>query len=148
MEVQKDFLELLQFLNERSVSYLVVGGYAVAFHGSPRYTADIDLFAGPQQENVSRLLEALAAFGFPVSGLDADEILVHRSILQLGRPPVQVRVMVAVTGLSWDEAWASRVPGKYGGCPVYFVGREALIQNKRATGRTKDLADAESLEQA
>lgn len=146
MQVHKDFLEFLQLLNAHAVEFLVVGGYAVAFHGAPRFTGDIDLFVNPLPGQVEGVLCALEEFGFPVAGLNVSSILNEGQILQLGRQPYQIHIMTAISGISWPEAWSSRVPGTYGACPVMFLGKDALILNKRAARRTKDLADVEALE--
>jgi hypothetical protein len=94
---------------------------------------------------MSRMLAALDKFGFPTNEVTADYLLDRQKILQLGRVPVQVHLMTRVTGLTWDEAWASRQAGSYGDVPVFFMGRGALLVNKRAAGRLKDLADVEAL---
>ena len=145
MDVHKDFAELCFLLNTNRVEYLIVGGYAVAFHGAPRFTGDIDILVRPDGEQVSRMLAALDKFGFPTNEVTADYVLERQKILQLGRVPVQVHLMTKVTGLTWDEAWASRQAGSYGAVPVLYLGREALLLNKRAAGRFKDLADVEAL---
>jgi len=145
MDWQKDFADLFALLNRHGVEFLVIGGYALAFHGAPRYTGDIDLFIRPTTDNAEKLLLCLEEFGFRASGLVAADMLEDRKVLELGRPPVQVHVMAAISGVSWRDAWESRVPGGYGDTPLFFIGREALIINKRATGRTKDLADIEAL---
>jgi hypothetical protein len=145
MEFQKDFEDLCVSLNARSVEYLVVGGYALAFHGSPRYTGDLDLFIRPSADNVRKLLAALHDFGFRNPQVDPDDLLLRRQVLELGRPPVQVHIMASITGVTWEEAWASRQPGAYGHAAVSFLGRDALLANKQATGRAKDLADIAAL---
>ncbi|HSW48685.1 MAG TPA: hypothetical protein VLH09_00855 [Bryobacteraceae bacterium] len=145
MELQKDFEELCASLNGRDVSYLIVGGYALAFHGAPRFTGDVEIFVQPTLENIARLLAALGDFGFGGSLAKPEDLLSENKILELGRPPVQVHIMASITGVSWDEAWKSCKAGTYGGAPVKFIGRDAFIANKRATGRAKDLADIESL---
>ena len=146
MNVEKDFADLCSLLNANRVEYLVIGGYAVAFHGAPRFTGDLDLLIRPDSASAARALEAVREFGFPSESVAPDYLLEQRKILQLGRVPVQVHIMTSVTGLDWETAWASRVLGSYGGVPVYFIGREALLANKRASGRAKDLADVEALE--
>ena len=146
MDVQKDFADLCSLLNDKRVEYLVVGGYAVAFHGAPRFTGDFDLFVHPDETHVRRMLDALAAFGFPSHELEPGYLLSQRKIVQLGRVPVQVHLMSGITGVDWEQAWESREAGSYGGIPVHFIGREALIANKRAAGRPKDIADADALE--
>lgn len=145
MEVQKDFADLCSLLNANGVDFLIVGGYAVAFHGAPRFTGDLDILLRPDAEQVGRMLAALGEFGFPAGEIQPDYLLEHQKILQLGRVPVQVHIMTGITGVNWDEAWASREQGEYGGIPVFFLGRQALIANKRAVGRAKDLADVEAL---
>jgi len=145
VEYQRDFEDLCASLNGRNVEYVIVGGYALAFHGAPRFTGDLDIFVRPAQENLERLVAALGDFGFGQTRVDPDELLRQRRILELGRQPVQVHIMASISGVSWEEAWASRQEGKYGDTPARFLGREAFIANKRATGRAKDLADIEAL---
>lgn len=148
MDVQKDFADLCCLLNARGVEFLIVGGYAVAHHGAPRFTGDLDVLIRPAIESVEKMLSALAAFGFPADEVGAAYLLTQGKILQLGRVPVQVHIMTSISGVGWDQAWASREQGVYGGVPISFIGREALIANKRAAGRTKDLADVEALGKA
>ena len=145
MDLQKDFADLCLLLNARGVEFLIVGGYAVAHHGAPRFTGDLDILIRPAIESVEQMLSALGEFGFPAHEVAADYLLARGKILQLGRVPVQVHIMTGISGVSWDEAWASRQKGAYGGVPVFYIGRGALIANKRAAGRTKDLADVEAL---
>jgi len=145
MDVQKDFADLCLLLNARGVEYPIVGGYAVVHDGAPRFTGDPDILMRPAVESVEQMLSALGEFGFPAHEVTADYLLARGKILQLGRVPVQVHIMTSISGVSWDEAWESRQQGAYGGVPVFFIGRGALIANKRAAGRTKDLADVEAL---
>jgi hypothetical protein len=146
MDLQKDFADLCSLLNAQGVEFLIVGGYAVAYHGAPRFTGDLDILIRPDIPQVGRMLDALRQFGFPAHKVAAGHLLEHKKILQLGRVPVQIHVMTSITGVAWDDAWASRSQGFYGNVPVFYIGRDALIANKRAAGRTKDLADAEALE--
>ena len=145
MELQTDFKELLALFNDHRVSYVIVGGYALAFHGAPRFTGDLDIFVKPDRENATRIVAALNAFGFASLGLTAADFEIPDQVIQLGVPPVRVDLITSITGLSWEEVFASRVPSDYGNVPVYYIGREELISNKRAVGRTKDLADLEAL---
>src|SRR5712691_2933872 len=138
MDVQRDFADLCALLNAKSVDFLIVGGYAVAFHGAPRFTGDLDILIKPDPEQLDRMLGVLREFGFPTHDVTTTELLERHRILQLGLVPVQVHVMTSITGVNWDHAWASRVQGVYGGVPVHFIGREALLANKRAAGRAKD----------
>jgi len=146
MVFQKDFRDLCSLLNEEKIDYLIVGAYAVAFHGVPRATGDFDVLVRPDEEHVQRLLRAVRAFGFPIDNVTAGYVLTHGKILQLGRVPVQIHIMTSITGVSWDSAWASRVDGVYGKVPVFFIGLAALMTNKTAAGRSKDLADVKALQ--
>jgi len=145
VELQKDFEDLCVSLNGRSVEYVIVGGYALAFHGAPRFTGDLDIFIRPTEDNVRKLIATVRDFGFREPQVTSEDLLRHRKILQLGRQPVQVHIMAFISGVSWEAAWESRELGAYGSVPVFFLGREAFVANKRALGRTKDLADIEAL---
>ena len=146
MDLAPDFDEFIGSLIAQRAEFLVVGAYALAFHGAPRFTGDIDLFVRPTLENADRVLAAVRAFGFPTSELDAKVMTDPRRILQMGVEPVQIHVMSAISGVTWDEAWAGRAPGRCGRHEVAFLGREAFLQNKRASARPKDLADIDALE--
>jgi hypothetical protein len=145
MEVQKDFKELLELFNAHKVQYLIVGGYALAYHGAPRYTGDIDIFIKPDTENASRILKALDEFGFGSAGLKEEDLKSPDKIVQLGYPPVRIDIITSISGISWDEAFEEREKGNYGNVPVFYIGRNQYIINKRASGRKKDLADLEAL---
>jgi len=148
MEVQKDFRDLLALLNVHKVEYLIVGGYALAFHGAPRFTGDIDIFVEPDVHNAERILKALIEFGFGSLNLTVEDFSSPDKVVQLGVPPVRVDLVTAITGVSWKEAFDGRTPGIYGDIPVHFIGRNEFIANKRAVGRKKDLADLEALGEA
>jgi len=145
MEVQKDFRELLALFNEHRVEYVIVGGYALAFYGAPRYTGDIDILIHPDTANAHRILAALDEFGFGFVELTAADFQKPENVIQLGVPPVRVDIITSLTGVSWEDACAGRIKGKYGDIPVYYIGRNQFIANKRAVGRKKDLADLEAL---
>jgi len=145
MDVQPDFRDLLALLNEHRVEYLIVGGYALAFHGAPRFTGDIDIFVRPDSENASHVLEALAAFGFRFPDLTADDFENPSKVVQLGVPPVRIDIITSISGVSWEEADAAKEPGVFGDVPVSYIGRREYIRNKRSAGRKKDLADIEAL---
>jgi hypothetical protein len=146
MELAPDFDEFIGSLIAHGVDFLVVGAYALAFHGAPRFTGDLDILIQPSLDNASRLLAALDAFGFPVTDLRRETIADRRRMLQMGVPPVQIHVMSAISGVEWDEAWADRAAGSLGSHTVHFLGRETFLRNKRAAGRPKDLADIDALE--
>lgn len=148
METQPDFRELLVLFNDRHVEYLIVGEYALAFHGAPRFTGALDLLVKPEAMNAQRILSALHAFGFASVGLTPSDFERPDPVVQLGVPPVRIDLITSITGVSWDEAWADRIAGHYGDMPVYYIGRAQFVANKRATGRTKDVADLEVLGEA
>jgi hypothetical protein len=125
---------------------MVVGGYAVAHHGAPRYTGDIDVFVRPSEENAVAIINALGEFGFGSLGLDTTDFSRPGRVVQLGYAPCRVDLMTSIDGVTFEEARMEVSPGSYGGIPVPFIGRAHLLRNKRATGRAKDLADLETLE--
>jgi hypothetical protein len=145
MEVQKDFRDLLELLNAHKVEYMVVGAYALAFHGAPRYTGDMDIFVKPDPENAQHMMAALNDFGFSSVELSATDFEVEDKVVQLGFPPVRVDLVTSLTGVSWEEAASGRIEGIYGDIPVYYIGRGQFVSNKRTLGRKKDLADLEAL---
>jgi len=145
MEVQQDFRDLLASFNDHKVEYIIVGGYALAFHGAPRYTGDIDILVNPDTQNARRIMAALNEFGFGSVGLAEEDFESPDKVVQLGVPPVRVDIITSLTGVSWEEAFSGRVAGKYGDLPVYYIGRKEFIANKRAIGRKKDLADLDAL---
>ena len=145
MEVQSDFKELLVLFNEHKVEYLIVGGYALAFHGAPRYTGDMDILVRPDTKNALSILTALKKFGFGSVDLTVADFEKPDTVIQLGVPPVRIDIITSLTGVSWQDALGGRVKGKYGNIQVYYIGREQFISNKRAVGRKKDLADIEAL---
>ena len=145
MEPQSDFKELLGLFNNHKVEYIIVGGYALAFHGAPRFTGDIDIFVNHSLENSQKILSALDEFGFGALGLAAEDFQTPEKIIQLGVPPVRIDIITSITGVSWDEANQGKREGMYGDVPVFFLGRENYLANKRSLGRKKDMADIESL---
>ena len=132
-------------LNSHNVEYVVVGGHAVAFHGHPRFTGDIDFLIRTTPENVSRVLAVLDAFGFGNLGIVERDLLDRGRILQLGQPPNRIDVLTSISGVDFDSAWEQRVQTLMDDQPVALLGWTELIQNKRAAGRQKDLADLEKL---
>lgn len=145
MEIQQDFRELLASFNDHKVEYIIVGGYALAFHGAPRYTGDIDILVKPDIQNARRTMVALNEFGFGSVGLTEGDFESPDKVVQLGFPPIRIDIITSLTGVSWEKAFSGRVAGKYGDLQVYYIGREQFIANKRAIGRKKDLADLDAL---
>lgn len=146
MQLAPDFDEFIECLTAHGVEFVVVGAYALAFHGAPRFTGDLDVLVRTTLDNAARLLGALAAFGFPVTELTPEAVADRRRMLEMGVPPVQIHVMSAISGVEWDEAWSDRAEGALGTHRVAFLGRDTYLRNKRAAGRPKDLADIDALE--
>ncbi len=145
MEVQQDFRDLLALLNKYKVEYLIVGAYALGFHGAPRYTGDLDVLVRPDPINASSIMQALIEFGFGSVGLTAADFEEEGKVVQLGFPPVRVDILTSITGVSWEQAESGRVKGQFGDVTVHYIGRDEFIANKRALGRKKDLADIEAV---
>lgn len=137
--------EFIGLLNSLKVECLVVGGHAVAFHGHPRFTGDIDFFIRATTENADRVLRALDAFGFGSIGITAADLTAPGQVVQLGRPPNRIDILTSISGVDFESAWASRAPAELDGHPVNFIGIDELLSNKLASGRPKDLADAAKL---
>lgn len=146
MKLQKDLREFIELLNSHGVEYLVVGGHAVAYHGHPRYTGDIDFFVRPSAENAERVASAIAAFGFPEAALNAAVFTEPDRVVQLGRPPYRIDILTSISGLSFEDAWSGHIESALDQLPVRFIGKNALLANKRAAGRPKDLADVDELD--
>lgn len=146
VEAPRDFVELFRSLNGHKARYLIVGGYAVAFHGYPRFTGDLDLFVDPDPRNAVNVLAALEAFGFGGLGLDASDFSAPDRLVSLGYPPERVDIVSAIDGVSWQDAWAGRFPGSFGGVEVFFIGRAELVRNKRSSRRGQDRVDADVLD--
>ncbi|MBN1546363.1 MAG: hypothetical protein JW902_06865 [Syntrophaceae bacterium] len=145
MEIQSDFKELFEYFNAHDVLYVIVGSYALAFHGAPRYTGDIDIYVKPDKENAIKIIKALADFGFGAVELDVSDFASEDKVVQLGVSPVRVDILTSISGVDWATAFNGSEDGYYGNVPVKFIGRSEFILNKRASGRKKDLADLEAL---
>jgi hypothetical protein len=145
LDLAPDFDEFCALLTARAVEFVVIGAHALAFHGAPRFTGDLDILVRPTVDNGARLLSAIADFGFPTASLTAADIVEGTKVIEMGVAPVQIHVMSQIDGITWDEVWASRQLGAFGSGTVAFIGREAFLQNKRAAARPKDLADVDAL---
>ncbi len=145
MVLNQDFKEFIQSLNDHNVRYLIIGGYAVAFHGHPRYTKDLDICIELGQENAANILKALAHFGFGSLGLTEDDFLEPDQIVQLGFPPSRIDILTTLEGVDFDECFASKIVTTIDNIQMNFIDLENLKKNKKATGRLQDLADLENL---
>lgn len=146
IQIPKDFREFLQLLSENNVDFIIIGGYAVAFHGAPRYTGDIDIYVKRDKENGKRIIEALENFGFTDAGLKPGDFSEENKIFQLGFPPLRIDILTDIDGLSWEKALSGAVEYTIDDFTCNFIGERELIVNKRQTGRHKDLADIDALE--
>jgi len=146
--VTDDWFDLLVALLDSGVRFLVVGAHAMAIHGVPRGTQDLDVWVDPDTANTDRVWKALATFGAPLEslGLTTDDLRQANTVIQLGLPPNRIDVLTSLSGVDqFDTAWASRTEHAVRGRQIPFLGRDALLRNKRASGRRKDLADIEAL---
>jgi hypothetical protein len=144
--LNSDFADLLHEFNAAGVEFVIVGGQAFGFHAQPRYTKDIDLLVNPNPDNARRVYRALAAFGAPLDDLTIDDLSDTDVVFQIGVEPNRVDILTAIDGVTFDRAWESRQSGTYGSESMWVIGLEALIDNKRASGRPRDLLDVNELE--
>lgn len=146
MEIYPDFREFLQLLNEESVEYLVGGGYAVTFHGYPRYTGDIDIWINPTEENATRMMTVLDRFGAGSVGIEKGDFLdAHFDVLKMGNEPIRIDMMVKMKGLEFEAAYARRVVENIEGLNINFLSLDDLVMTKKASNRSKDQNDLEHL---
>jgi hypothetical protein len=146
MTLSKDWREFLELLNSRGVDYVIVGAQSLAFHGRPRHTGDLDILVRPTPDNARLLLALLNQFGFEQSGFKETDFLEAEQIIQLGRVPSRIDLLTSLTGVATGEAFDAKVSAIIDGIPVFALGKDALIRNKRAVGRPQDLADLSALE--
>jgi hypothetical protein len=146
MALSKDWREFLELLNSRGVDYVIVGAHSLALHGRPRYTGDLDILVRPTSENAHMLVHILNEVGFAESGFEKADFLRAEQLIQLGRAPTRIFLFTSITGVSSEEAFATKVPAELDGIPVFVLGKDALVRNKLAVGRLQDLADVNVLE--
>lgn len=144
--MNQDFLDLLRAFAAHDVRFLIVGAYALAIHGRPRATGDLDVWVEATPENARRVWPARRSFGAPLNEVSERDFATTGIVYQIGVPPGRIDILTQLTGLAFDEAWPSRVRGTFGPVEVDFIGRDEFIRNKLATGRAKDRIDVQSLE--
>ncbi len=145
MNIHKDFEEFLRLLIEKQVEFVIIGGYAVAFHGYVRSTQDIDIFFRNSNDNARKILHVLRDFGFSVDESILNDLRDPGSIIRMGIPPVRIEMINTISGLSFNEVWERRISGNYGNVAVNYISYTDLLINKKASGRLKDLADFDEL---
>ena len=144
--MSQDFRDLFAEFNAFHVEFLIVGAHALAVHGHVRATRDLYVWIRPDPGNARRAIEALNSFGAPTRDLTVEELSQPGLVFQIGVPPVRIDVITSISGVEFDEAWEARVPTRFADQEVSALSRDHLIRNKRASGRTQDLADIEALE--
>jgi len=142
----QDFKEFIESLNANQVRYLIIGGYAVALHGHPRYTKALDVWVECSRENAEALIQALTQFGMGSLGLTVEDFLEPDQVVQLGNPPNRIDIFVAVSGVEFADCYPQGVKISLDGGEVKFIDLVNLKKNKKASGRMQDLADLENLE--
>ena len=145
MELQQDFNDFVILLNKHGVAYLIVGGFAVAAHGYPRFTGDIDFWVKVDLENARRVVAALQEFGFAGPDISEADFLKPSYVVQLGYPPNRIDILTRVTGLEFDECWQLRETVEVAGTPLHFLSLAHLKLNKKLVGRKKDELDLDNL---
>ena len=143
--MNRDFRDLLAEFNAHNVEFLIVGAHALAAHGYVRATEDLDVWVRPEPENAKKVLAALRAFGAPLHDLTEKDLATPGVVFQIGVAPLRIDVLTAIDGVDFAEAWPGRLITKFADQPIAALSREHLIKNKRAAGRTQDLADVERL---
>lgn len=147
MELQKDIREFVELLLSENVEFLLVGGYALAVHGAPRFTEDIDFYVLVSDRNADRIMRVINKFGFGELDIGREDFLRPNYVIQLGKAPHRIDLLTGIDGVMWESAWDSRITFELDGLSVPVIGKQQLIENKKASGRTQDKADVERLEQ-
>lgn len=145
--LNKDFKEFIESLRSSAVDFLVVGAHALAAHGKPRYTGDLDIWVRPEKTNIERLLKALNAFGFDSLGLKSADFETPEAMVQLGYPPARIDLLTAIDGVTFDQAFAKKLDCNMNGTLLPVISIDDLIRNKLAVGRPKDLVDVAMLQE-
>jgi len=145
MIFEQDFVEFIELLNTHNVEYMIVGAHALAYHGRPRHTGDLDIWIKPSSENAIKMIAVLNDFGFGSLGLTKEDFLKDNYVTQLGYPPLRIDILNAISGVEFNEAFENKVEGEVDDLKVNFINVNEFIKNKEATGRKKDLGDIASL---
>ncbi len=147
MVLNKDFREFLKLLAKHKIKYLIVGGYAVGFHGYPRYTKDLDIWIKPEKKNAEKILKLLDDFGFGKTGISIDDLNSEGKFILLGNPPNRIDIVTSCDGIEFDECYSKKVKVKFGKININFIDLENLKKNKKAVNRAQDIADIKNLEE-
>ena len=145
MTLDKDFEDFIFLVNKFAVDYMVVGGYALAFHGKPRHTGDLDIWINLSEDNALKMTSVLNEFGMASLGMKKDEFLQKGGITQIGYPPLRIDILNEIDGIGFDEAYPNKLIIDVDGLPVNYIGLDDLIKNKQTSGRSRDLSDIKEL---
>lgn len=145
MIFEQDFIDFVQLLNDHNVKYMVVGAYALSFHGRPRHTGDLDIWIKPDKQNATKMVKVIDDFGFAPLGLKEDDFLQENYVTQLGYPPLRIDILNSISGVNFDEAYENKLDTEIEDLKISFISVNDFIKNKQAVGRAKDLGDIESL---
>ncbi len=148
MSVNPDFRDLFAALNAAHAEFLIIGGYALAVHGVPRFTKDLDVWVNANPDNAQKVWSALDEFGAPFLDLTLQDLSTPGIVFQMGLPPNRIDIITVIDGVEFHEAWEHRISSAYGDQPVMVIGIDDLIRNKEATGRPQDRLDAQTLRQS
>lgn len=146
MTLPEDFEDFLKLLNKYAVEYMVVGGYALAFHGKPRYTGDLDIWIDVSESNADKLVSIIQKFGFGSLGFEREDFLSNNLINQIGYPPLRIDIITSIDGVSFKEAYPQRISYEIDDYSVNYIGLNHLIENKKVSARKIDVSDVEALE--
>ena len=146
IEFPRDFKEFLQLLNSKKIEYLVIGGYAVGYHGYPRATGDMDIWIAINEQNAMKMVEALEEFGFDPPELQKELFLKDQKVIRMGVPPMRLEILTSIDGVNFKTCFNNRVIADFGDFKVNFISRDDLLINKRASGRPQDLVDFDKLQ--
>lgn len=145
IRLPNDFKEFLQLLNSHAVEYLLIGGYAVGYYGYPRATGDMDIWIAVHLRNAEKIVRVLQEFGFPPSSLSTEMFLQQNRVFRMGMPPLRIELLTTISGVAFDECYSERTIDTVDGVEVALISLDRLLENKRASGRYKDLNDMENL---
>ena len=145
MTLDKDFEEFVELLNKHKVNYLVVGGYALAFHGRPRHTGDLDIWIDISEDNAQKMVNVLNEFGMASLGMEKSDFLQKGGITQIGYPPLRIDILNEIDGVTFAEATPNKLIVDIEGLPINYIGLDDLIKNKQISGRSRDISDVKEL---
>ena len=145
MTLAQDFEEFIKLLNKHQVDYMVVGGYALAFHGKPRHTGDLDIWINRSEANAEKLVLAIQEFGLISLGLSKSDFMQEGYITQIGYPPLRIVILNTIDGVAFEDAFPNKLLLDINGLEVKYIGLKELIQNKTASGRSQDIADLKEI---